>query len=925
MIQNNLFSYYDGVGAGTQSSSLPVQTLPDNKKTEGWEKANMDRMELIALSQIQNNIEFRDYYKMVEGRLVYSDFEAPPEIVKDIAALRAEMDLPTYIRHYDMIGVIGNLLSGELDTNKDKLRIDSIDEFSQNEFIREKSQRLNEYMQSKFDMQVRRGLAMKGLNPDEDKQFETKEQQDEYMQMLQAESAKIVSPEHIEREMAKSYKVKAAEWGEKTIEGDNTRFGMEYMEEKEFMDYYLTGRYFRHYHVGYDYYKPENWKVENTFFSQDLEIEHPQDGEYVGRLHYLSASDVLTRWGDKLSHNLQEKIGKVYDHTTEGGADEKVDISKLGTKRAAGSDTVPDQDYYNRNLTVQLQDAFGVPAGISTYVDENGETKQAPDWLSDYSDNENFFGSQYAGVLRDDIEVRRDLFRVTEAYWRSFKRIGYLRYQSPSGVSVEEIVTDDILEDFLKDNNIRKIKNISLEDFENGDELNVIAYFYIPEIWKGKKIGAAGAAISEDIYFDIGPMDFQIKGESNIFDVKLPVAGIIGSSTARKIRPYQMGYNICMNQIFNLLEKEIGMFFLMDINFLPSEFKDMGDSAELLGELRGMARDFGFIPVDTSRQNMQGANPQAGYFQKQDISYDAQINRRAVMAEMYKRLALEQIGITEQRKAGPDQHATAEGVRVGQDTSYAQTRNIYSKYNEARRKATELHLNVAQYAQGEGKDITVFNRRSDGDIDFLEFSDDLFPLRQLGVTAVTDSKSRKGLENLRTTLLNNNTAGSDLLDFAEIMMSDSLTELVHIGKENRKRQDKITQQERDHEKEITGMGLQADAVEKEKEAARLEASKQKDRDNKIEVEEIKALGRASDKDSDQQGFDEIKAAADIALKQKTQSDDHGLKSREQDRKEEDSKSSERQKQADLRYKILELKEKRAERKAANFRATINKN
>lgn len=925
MILNSLHSYYDGVGAGEQAASLPIQTLPDSKKGKNWKKTVMDRLENIALSQISKNIEFRDYYKMVEGRLVFSDFEAPPEIVKDIAALRAEMDLPTYLRHYDLIGVIGNLLQGELDTNKDKLRIDSIDEFSQNEFIREKSQRLSEYMQQKFSMEVKRGLALKGLNPDENKQFQSKEEQDQYMQMMQAESAKIVNPEQIERDLAKNYKVKAAEWGEKTIEGDNTRFGMEYMEEREFMDYYLTGRFFRHYHVGYDYYKPESWKVENTFFSEDLELENPQDGEYAGRLHYLSASDVLVRYGDKLSANLQERIGKTFDHTTESSGDEKTGINKLAGQRAVGWNQVPDAEYTDRNLTLQLQEAFGVPAGISTYTDANGQQQTAPDWLSDYSDNTNYFGSKYAGLLRDDINVRSDLFRVTEAYWRSFKRIGYVRYRSPAGIMVEEIVTDDILQDFIKENDIKKLKNISLEDFENGDEINTIAYFYIPEIWKGKKIGAAGSSMSDDIYFDIGPMEFQIKGESNIFDVKLPVAGIITSSTARKIRPYQMGYNICMNQIFNLLEKEIGMFFLMDINFLPSEFKDMGDSAELLGELRGMARDFGFLPVDTSRQNLAGGNPQAGYFQKQDISYDTQINRRAVMADMYKRLALEQIGITEQRKAGPDQYATAEGVKVGQEASYAQTRGIYAKFNEARRRATELHLNVAQYCQGEGKDITVYNRRSDGDIAFLQFTDELFPLRQLGVTAVTDSKSRKGLEQLRQQLLSNNTAGNDLLDFAEIMSSDSLTELVHIGKEGRRRQQEEIAATRAHEEKLMQMEIDGKAQAEEIKETKVEESKQKDRDNKIEIEEIKALGRASDKESDKYGMDQIKDAADIALKTKSEDNKMEIASREQDRKDQEVDMKAQHSQAELQLKMKELRERMADRKAENFRAVINKN
>ncbi len=43
-------------------------------------------------------------------------------------------------------------------------------------------------------------------------------------------------------------------------------------------DYLLTGRYFTHYRIGYDSYKPERWDPRLTFFSQTLDITNPQDG-----------------------------------------------------------------------------------------------------------------------------------------------------------------------------------------------------------------------------------------------------------------------------------------------------------------------------------------------------------------------------------------------------------------------------------------------------------------------------------------------------------------------------------------------------------------------------------------------------------------------------------------------------------------------
>jgi hypothetical protein len=55
------------------------------------------------------------------------------------------------------------------------------------------------------------------------------------------------------------------------------------------------GRWFRHYHIGYDFYRPEIWSPMTTFFSEDVET-FPQDGEYVGEYISYLPSDIMDRW-----------------------------------------------------------------------------------------------------------------------------------------------------------------------------------------------------------------------------------------------------------------------------------------------------------------------------------------------------------------------------------------------------------------------------------------------------------------------------------------------------------------------------------------------------------------------------------------------------------------------------------------------------
>jgi hypothetical protein len=47
------------------------------------------------------------------------------------------------------------------------------------------------------------------------------------------------------------------------------RFDMDAIDNQEITDYLC--RFFRHYHVGYDFYRPETWSPMTTFFSEDVE------------------------------------------------------------------------------------------------------------------------------------------------------------------------------------------------------------------------------------------------------------------------------------------------------------------------------------------------------------------------------------------------------------------------------------------------------------------------------------------------------------------------------------------------------------------------------------------------------------------------------------------------------------------------------
>jgi hypothetical protein len=928
---DNTFEHFRGLAntSGNTQSLLP-QAIPDKKKGKKWEQGNMDRLESIGLAQLRENLVFRDLYKMVEGRLVYSDYETNPEILRDITKLREQVELPTFVKHYDILGTIVNALVGEYMEQQDRYRVHSTDPISENEFIQEKTERVQKFAQETFEIKLKKKLMQAGLDPDK-KDFKSEEEQQQYLQQLEAKRTEMTPPD-IELDMQKNWKTKAAEWAENVLEADGERFRMEELDRKEATDFFLTGRYFRHYRVGYDSYSPERWSPINTFFSQDLEIENPQEGEYVGRINYLSASDVINRYGHKLTAAEQQQLTGYYDEsTTDGGMSGSSESSfdKILENHFVEQHIIPDKNYYEREAAYALEDMLGQPMGERTLIDEDGNEKTINSWLPK-KNGLNYLGNSFASQLRDDINVRTDLLQITESYWRGYQRIGLVTYETNEGIIEQEIVTDELLEAFLKENGIRKVQSVSLETieraFDKGDlksHINTIVYTYVPQIYGGTKINKGNSYLKKDLYF-VEPLEYQIKGDSDVYDKKLPVSGVIGTSAAMRIRPYQVGYNYCMNQVYNLLEKEIGMFFLFDVNYLPSEFKDQGTSEDWMLMLKDMARDVGVVPVDTSKQNTQSAQ-QFNTFMSQNITFDAQIKSRLELAQFYKQQALEQLGFNPQRLGNPSQYATAEGVKKSDDASYAQTEGMFSFMRTGKVRTLELHLSVAQYAQKNDKDISLFYTKSTGDTMYLKFTDPNFPLRRLGVLPTANAKSRKQLEQLKAFLMNDNTMNHDINDFAQLMSSESMTEILSVARKARMEAQQRIQRDQQHEQQLLDQKLKAEAAESNAQREWDAAEAEKDRQNRLKTEYMESMGRAADNDASNEDLKFLHEAHQDNINNEQREREIDIKSEQaSSNKSKDLANLELQRDK-LRLEFEKLKQKQRDNETQLRTSAMNKN
>jgi len=481
----HLHPFYNGLGATDKSSILPNQFIPENQKGPKFQKKIMDALETIGLSQLSENIEFREFYKMTEGRLAHSDYGLEGGVLDKIKDLGDTLEIPIFVKHYDFIGIIVNQLVGEYLELKDNFTVDSIDSTSENDFIRDRTQRVHEYTQKLFDLELKKRLVQKGINPDQG-DFKSQEEQQQYLATIEKEKASLMDPSKIQIDMQKNWKTKAAEWGAHVIEADQARFYLDDLDADEMKDYLLTGRWFRNYYVGYDYYKPERWSPIQTFFSKDVSAKFPQDGEYVGKIDYMSPSDIAKRWGHLMKPADIKKINTGFDAAITGN-DNGVSMKSMMDSNFGEQQLVPFPNYYDNELGLQMQDAMDVPMGHYNTKDKEGNDIEVPTWLTP-GFNTNYSGYRYSSIFRDDINTRTDLLQVTEAYFRSWKRMWFLNYTTEDGKKDSIIITDEILGDFIKDNDIKKISTKTIIEIKEEIEENTMYEFWIPEIWSGIKI-----------------------------------------------------------------------------------------------------------------------------------------------------------------------------------------------------------------------------------------------------------------------------------------------------------------------------------------------------------------------------------------------------------------------------------------------------
>jgi hypothetical protein len=471
------------------------------------------------------------------------------------------------------------------------------------------------------------------------------------------------------------------------------------------------------------------------------------------------------------------------------------------------------------------------------------EMKQNNDGLQDFlglTSNVSSFGYKYV---------------VVRSYWISKRKIGKLTYLDEMGNEQTTLVDENY-----------KSKTIPTQiDLEWG---------WINQWYQGTKIGP-------DIYH-IKPL--KILNYCPIIGTTYEVKNTEAKSLVDMMKPFQTLYNICMNQLYKLLEKEIGNVASVNIRRVP-RLKD-GDDQDSLDMWEMEARERGIIFDDDSPENTKAAVSNTSIARNIDLTRTNEIQSRYNLALQLKAECWELIGITRQRLGSVQASETATATNTAVSQSYAQTEPLFVAHEYIMGQLYQGIIDAAQYIESSKPLSTLSYVTSEGESAFIQVNGNDLKFRDLKVFPTNrpeDTQMFNELRQLAQAVIQN---GGTLYDIIELYSTKSMREMKKTFKNLRDKQTELQnrdyqlkQQQLEQQNQIAQTQLEQAQLLKKEEMANENYQNDLDRINKKEVAVIQALGRNENAaaDTDESGTADVLEMTNLSMQQSKAAQDYQLK------------------------------------------------
>ena len=824
------------------SLTQPVQFLPSKKKTDDWAAWNIDWLELQGIEYLRKTSrKILKNYKLAKGIIDKTDYIVEEDNdYKDLMdVLTQEDDSALELKFYPIIPNVINVLSGEFSKRFNKVQFRAVDDLSYNEMLEQKRMLVEENLLADAEQKLIVKMIEAGLDP----------QSEEAQQQLNPEAVKSL-PE-IEDFFSKDYRSLVEEWASHQLIVDEERFKMHELEERAFRDMLICDREFWHFKMMEDDYEIELWNPALTFYQKSPDTRYISDSNYVGKCEMMTVSDVIDKFGYLMTEKQLRSLQDIYPARSA--------MYQVGGYQNDGSYYDPTKSHdWNTQMPGLDYRKF-----VSNWQGNPNRGSDVIRWILNEGEDMHNWGEG-------------EMMRVTTVYWKTQRKVGHLTRVMPDGEVIQKVIDENFetTEDPIYNTSLFKQK--TKDNLVEGEHVD---WIWINEVWGGVKIGPNLPAtwrqsMSEvnPIYVGInktkpGRLQFQFKGDNNLYGCKLPVEGRVFSdrntrstSLVDLMKAYQVGYNMVNNQIADILVDELGTVIMFDQNALPRHSMGEDWGKNNMAKAYVAMKDFGMLPLDTSITNTENAT-NFNHYQTLNLEQSQRLMSRIQLANHFKQQAFDAIGINPQRLGAPVAQQTATGVTQAMQQSYAQTEMYFIQHSDnLMPRVHKMRTDLSQFYHSNVPSVRLSYLSSEAEkVNFTINGTDLL-MRDFNIFCTTRTNHRAILDQLKQLAMTNNTAGASIYDLGNIIKADSIAEVTDILKDSEAKLQQQQQAQQQSQQQMQEQQLQAQAQEKEKER-QFEAMKQdKEIQKDITVAEIRASGYGAQSDVDMNEQSDFKDA-----------------------------------------------------------------
>jgi len=655
-----------------------------------------------------------------------------------------------------------------------------------------------------------------------------------------AMSGEEIDPEQLEqmtmeqvKDQLDSYTSVAEKWANHVLTCQKAEFNIKEKSEDAFRDMLISAREF--YHIYEDNSKlgfnVEVANPKNTWFLSTPDRKWISDptgraqGAYAaGTVQVMELSEIIESIPDLTKEEIDHLRSSLQDYG----------LINVRESNLGNPDAVPGQDSV-------MYDTFD-PLVLQTRMIIESEMKENNDGLKDFlglTNNVSSFGYKYV---------------VVRSYWISKKKIGKLIYEDEMGNEQSMLVDENYKSGTIP-------TQISLE------------WGWINEWYQGTKIGP-------DIYH-IKP--FKLLNYCPIIGTTYEVKNTEAKSLVDLMKPFQVIYNVCMNQLYKLLEKEVGKVQLMSLRHIPIP-KD-GDAQDALDIWEMEARNRGVVFIDDSPENLKSPSS-FNQFTALDLTRTQEIQSRYTLAQQMKMECWELVGMSKQRMGSVSASESATGTNTAMQQSYSQTEPLFVAHEYVLGQLYQSIIDAALYVESSKPQSTLSYITSEGESAFVQVNGSDLKFRDLKVFLTNRPEDQQMFNELRALSQAVIQNGGTLYDIIELYSTKSMREMKKTFKDLRDKQiaqqeqaQQLEQQKLQQQQEQSQAQLQQAVQMQQEQQAHDDYQRELDRLSKEKIAIIQAtgFGNVEAEDVNANAVPDVLEVSKLAHEQETAARDYGAK------------------------------------------------